>query len=611
MKRNKLFFVCIILISTIIGACNKVKDFLDKPPGVDLNEDIIFSTQVETDRFVATLYQFGMISAYPLRGNEVGFGGNFPSSNGGFGTNVNSSLLGTTDEAENSEGFAVDQNWNNGSITPLNIVLSHDYRYHLRWFAIRVANILLERINEVPDASQAYKDNVTGEALFIRALNNFEMFKRYGGFPIVNKRIVNVEDARIPRSTLEVCVNAIVKDCDDALAKLPEVQPSSFTGRAQKGAALALKARVLLYAASPLFNTNNPPVSFGNAEDDKLLCYGNSDNNRWKLAADAAKATLDWCAVNGYALIDDPAKRIPVIVPGQRVDGNYRTAWEVPDNREIILTSKVFNTPKASFQWPAQFFLPRSDYVPNAGGFWTTPSPTLNFVRKYEKRDGTPQTWDIGGGNDLLQKYAELDPRFHQTVIYTGARLHSNVARVQIWEGSTSDKARCKGGFWLLKFIPDALPQSPQNFNNPIFRVNEMLLSYAEALNEFAGPSAEAFNAVNRVRTRSGMPNLPGGLSKDQFRLRVQNERDIELAFEDHRLSDIRRWRIAEQDGVMLGNMWGLEITRLNTVAPFPTAFSYKPFVFEIRVFPTFYYYMPFENNEVLKGNLKQNPLWQ
>ncbi len=609
MKRNHLFIVGII-ISTLIGSCTKIEDFLDKPPGIDLNEDIVFSAQVETEKYVATLYQFGMISVFPFRGADVGFGGNLPSSNGGFSFNMSSSLFGTTDEAEASEGFAAEQAWNNGGLTPQNIVPTQDYRYHLRWMGIRVANILLERIDEVPDASVAYKDMVKGEALFIRALNNFEMFKRYGGFPIVNKRIVTFEDSKVPRSTLEAGVNAIIKDCDEAFDKLPLVQPSSFTGRAQKGAALALKARVLLYAASPLFNTNNPPISFGNTEDDKLLCFGNFDNNRWKLAVDAAKAALDWCAANGYALIDDPAKRIPVITPGQRVDGNYRTAWEIPDNREIILSCKIYNTPKNASQFPSQYVLPRSDYVPNSGGFWTAPTVIFNFVRKYEKRDGTPQTWNPAGGNDLVQKYAELDPRFHQTVCYTGARLHSGATRVQIWEGSVSDKARCKGGFWLLKHIPDAITQSGQNFNNPIFRVNEMLLSYAEALNEFSGPTSEAYSAINQIRNRSGMPNLPLGLSKDQFRLRVQNERDIELAFEDHRLSDLRRWRIAQNDGVMQGDFWGLEINRLNMATPFPTEFSYTPFVFERRTFPNQYYYFPYDNNEVLKGNLKQNPGW-
>jgi len=610
MKKIIRVILSIGIGASLLFSCKKVTDFLDKPPGVDINEDVVFSAQVETEKYVATLYQFGMISIFPLRGQDVGFGGNLPSTNGTFNFNMNAGLFGTTDEAEASESFAVDQDYNNGSITPLNIVSRRDYRYHLRWMAIRVANILLERINEVPNADKAYKGMVTGEALFIRALNNFEMFKYYGGFPIVNKRIASLEESKIPRSTLEECVNAIVKDCDDAVAKLPTVQSSAFTGRAHKGAALALKARTLLYAASPLFNTNNPPSSYGSAEDNKLICYGNFDNNRWKLAADAVKAVLDWSDANGFGLIDVPANRIPTITPGQRVSGNYRTAWEQIDNPEIILTSKLFNTPKGIGSFPWQFIVPRGDYVVNAGGFWTPPSVTFNFVRKYEKLDGTPQTWNYAGGSDLLQKFAELDPRFHQTVCYTGARLHSNVTRIQIWEGAPSNKNTCKGGFWLLKHIPDALPQAAQPANNPIFRVNEMLLSYAEALNEFQGPSAETYSAVNRIRTRSGMPNLPAGLSKDGFRLRVQNERDIELAFEDHRFNDIRRWRIGTNDGVMNGNFWGLEVTRLNTTAPFPTAFSYKPFVFEPRVFTPTSYLLPFENNEVLKGNLKQNPGW-
>jgi hypothetical protein len=136
-------------------------------------------------------------------------------------------------------------------------------------------------------------------------------------------------------------------------------------------------------------------------------------------------------------------------------------------------------------------------------------------------------------------------------------------------------------------------------------------LSYAEALNEAnPGPTPEAYDAVNRVRNRSGMPNLPAGLSQAQFRDRVRNERDIELAFEDLRFNDIRRWMIAEQNGVMQGDFMGLEITRLNTATPFPTAFSYKPYVFEPRVWERKQYLFPFDNNEVLKGNLKQNPGW-
>jgi len=611
MKKYLQIFIFVCLGTTILSSCKKVETFLDKPPGVDIDENVVFSAKVETEKYVSTLYQFGMTSIFPLRAAEIGFTAGLPSTGGGFAGTSNTSYVGATDEGEHSESFSNTQNWNTGNITPLNIVAFEDLRYFLRWQAIRVANILLERINEVPDADQTYKDMVRGEALFIRALNNFETFKRYGGFPIVNKRIVGLDESKIARSTLEECVNAIVKDCDDAFAKLPNNQTGNFSGRAHKGAALALKARTLLYAASPLFNTATPVSSFGNATDDKLICYGNTDINRWKLAADAEKAVLDWSQSNGYGLIDVPANRIPVFAAGGIVNGNYRTAWQQPNNIETILGSNIWTSARSNGQFPFQFILPRSGYVPNGGGNWTPPSVTFNFVKKYEKRDGTPQTWNNAGGNDLLQKYDELDPRFCQTVCYVGARLHANVTRINIGQGTTSNKVACKGGSWMLKFIPDALATTPQVVNCPIFRVNEVMLSYAEALNEFnAAPTPEAYDAVNKVRNRSGMPNLPSGLSKEQFRQRVRNERDIELAFEDYRLLDIRRWLIAEQDGVMTGNMWGLEINKLNNATPFPTAFSYLPFVFETRTFQKRLYLYPFDNNEVLKGNLKQNPNW-
>ncbi len=605
MKKNILLLFAFTGLLAL--SCKKVTDYLDKPPGVDIDENVIFSSRVEVERYVATLYQFGLPSPLPWRTAETGV----PASALVVANGNNTITAGITDEAEGSEDFSYTQLWNGGSITPLNIVANEDYRYHIRWQAIRAANIILERINEVPNADAAYKDQVAGEALFIRAINNFEMLKRYGGFPLVLKRIVNVEDSKIARSSFEQCVNAIVKDCNDAVAKLPTTQPATFTGRAHKGAALALKARTLLYAASPLYNAATPPVSFGSAEDDKLLGYGTVDNNRWKLAADAARDVLDWAENAGVALIDVPGKRIPVITAGQRVDGNYRTAWEQNDNSEIILATKIFGGAKGVSSFPWQHVIPRSNHVANAGGFWVGTSVTFNFVRKYEKRDGTPQTWNAAGGNDLLQKYAELDPRFSQTVVYVGSRLHANVTQVQIWEGALSNKATAKGGHWMLKWVPDALPTTSQVPNVPLFRLNEIYLSYAEALNEFNnGPTAQAYDAVNRIRQRSGMPELPAGMSQEAFRQRVRNERDIELAFEDHRFNDIRRWKIAEQDGVMAGDFLGLEIQKLNNATPFPTAFSYKPFVFERRVWSSRQYFFPFDNNEVLKGNLKQNPGW-
>lgn len=603
MKQTYSFFLpgCFLLL--FLFSCKKVENFLDKAPGVDIDENRIFSSRVETERLVATMYQLGMPSIYPLRPADTGV-----PITGAAQTNATTFTI--TDEADASESYAYTQAWNNGSINATNIYRNEDHRYFVRWQAIRVANIMLERIADVP-TDDAYKTMVRGEALFIRAVNNFETLKRYGGFPLIMKRVVEIEEAKIPRNTVEECVNAIVKDCNDAVALLPVVQPSNFTGRVTKGAALALKSRTLLFAASPLFNTATPYVSFGSAQDDKLLCYGNVDANRWKLAADAAKAVLDWADGAGVALIDDPARRIPNIVPGQKVDGNYRTAWEQHDNAEIILANKTWGGAKSVTSFPWQHVVPRNEHVPNAGGFWIGTTVTFNHIRKYEKRDGTPQTWNLAGGDDLLQKYSELDPRFAQSVAYTGARLHNNATRLQIWQGAPSNKNNCRGGAWMLKGVNDGIGTASQIPNVPVFRLNEVYLNYAEALNEFEGaPSQAAYNAVNRIRERSGMPPLPQGLNKEQFRARVRNERAIELAFEDIRFWDIRRWMIAEENGVMTGDMWGLEIQRLNNATPFPTAFSYKPYVFEPRVFPRKLYLHPFDETEVLKGSIKQNPGW-
>jgi starch-binding outer membrane protein, SusD/RagB family len=156
----------------------------------------------------------------------------------------------------------------------------------------------------------------------------------------------------------------------------------------------------------------------------------------------------------------------------------------------------------------------------------------------------------------------------------------------------------------MKKNIPDILSTASNATPNAIvYRLAEAYLNYAEALNEAQGPVADAYDAANTIRSRSGMPNLPSGLTKEQFRARIQNERAIELAFEDHRLYDIRRWKIAEQDGVMTGPAIGVKITKL------ATDFKYELYTYENRVFNKRMYLHPFyPQTEVLKGYLVQNP---
>lgn len=595
--------ICILVLtfcSLLTLSC--AEDFLEKAPGVDLTEDNIFLNKANVEVFMATVYQYSVHSIFRYRNQ-----GNIPFSNVG-NTDVIHPSTSASDEGDASEQPASHNNkWNEGLILPSNIVSLEDYRYYIRWIALRQINLVLQRINEVPDADDAYKKQVTSEVKFLRALNYMEMLKRYGGVPIIDQVYEAGIPIDAPRATFEECVNFILNDVNDAIPNLPSSYSASQTGRATSVAAAALKSEVLLYAASAQFNAATPVLSMSNAADNKLICYGNFDANRWQIAADAAKSALDLALANGYGLINDPANRNPDELNDGTVgpSGNYRVSWETPNNKELIMMYQGFGTTNPGTApmtfWSATCF---------AGSFWSGISVPLNFIKKYEKLDGTPQSWDAAGGADLIAKYGELDPRFKQSICYTNSYYTARDPIAQIYGGTPAGKdyKDCKGGVWLRKYIPRNATSGSFVMNDPVFRVNELYLNYAEALNEAQGPVAEAYTAINTIRDRSGMPNLPAGLTKDQFRQRVRNEIAIEMLNDDHRFWDVKRWLIAEQDGVMKGAMEGLQITRTGTAPNFK--YSWKPYTFETRFFSAKNYLHPFPQAEVLKGNLIQNPGW-
>ena len=596
MKKIRLF-LSVLICFLILASCKK--KFLDKAPGVDVTEDNIFLTKANLESFMATIYKYSMNSLWRYRDQ-----GNIPFSqvNSTDCIHPSSSI---SDEGDASEAAFINNNrWNEGVVTPATIVSYEDYRYFIRWIAMRQIALVLKRINEVPDADDTYKKQVVSEVKFLRALNYFEMIKRYGGVPIVDKVFDPGVQVNVPRSSFDSCVKFLLKDIEDAIPGLPPSYSASLTGRATRLAAYALKSKALLYVASPQYNTATPVLSMTNAEDNRLICYGNYDANRWKLAADAAKVAIDYALSNGYGLIDDPLSRNPKELDNGTSGpvGNYRVSWETNNNKELILVYQGLNTTNVG-NAPLTFWNPGC-----FGSFWSGISVPLNFLRKYEDTLGNTVTWSSAGGSDLIAKYRSLDPRFKQSMAYTNCYYTARDPIAQIYNGG-KDYANCKGGLWLRKYIPRTATTANFVMNDPIFRVNELYLYYAEALNEFSStPPPEAYTAVNTIRTRSSMPNFPPGLTQDQFRQKLRNEIAIELLNDDHRFWDIKRWLIAETPGVMSGNFEGLQINRVGTSPNF--TYTWLPYLFETRTFNKNMYLHPLPLAEVLKGNLIQNPGW-
>ncbi|ETD17584.1 hypothetical protein HMPREF1199_01835 [Hoylesella oralis CC98A] len=565
-------------------------DYLETPPSVDLDENKVFADRSLTERYLTGVYAEGMPLGFCMS-----------SSNTDRRLCSSSTLGSACDEAEDVADWAKgNSSWNVDNHNNNSAEWDEDCRHYLRWETLRKCNIILERINEVPyDVGDPdFNRRTAGEAYFMRAMLLWEGVYRYGGLPIIHFRLSPNDFSTYPRNTFSDCVDSVLVDCDRAASLLPDYYTDATkVGRATRIAALALKSRVLLYAASPLFNTDTPYLPFNGHEN--LICYGNYDKERWKKAADAAKEALDAAIGSGhYGLYADGTP-----------ETNYEHVWTVPDNKEIILANKKYRNFKVSSR-PMVADLPvwAMNKAWGDGGLYVT----FNFVKFYEKRDGTQADWSDTGGDNLMDIYKTLDPRFSQTVAYHGASWNNEIPFIDFLpngaQSSATDKTRHLVRKWVPRTMKVTPPLNTTNVDWIVFRVAELYLNYAEALNEYYDvPPQEAFDTVEKVRERSGMPGFPTSLTKEEFREKLRNERGVELAFEDHRFWDIRRWLIAEQEGVMRGKMYGLKIS---SVDGSKSKIHYEPYVFESRSWSRRSYLHGIMQNEVDKGYLIQNPGW-
>ena len=507
-------------------------------------------------------------------------------------------MASASDEAEHTYQNSTVHFYNIGSWNPF---VNPGDTWTTFFTAIRNVNLFLANVDDInldmyrldPRESQQliYQQRLEEieqwkyQARFLRAFYYFELIKRYGGVPLIENALEWGDDiTNVKRNSLSECVKYIVDECDAAASKLYVVQPSAELGRATKGAALALKAKVLLYAASDLWNM---PGWTGSYPDTELISLPAGDRSeRWKAAADAAKTVIDLPGT-GYALSND-----------------YRNMFVRGDsyqNPEHIFvrrggTSNSFEVAN----YPIGF---------DKGQSGTTPSQ--NLVDAYEVIEGNtavPFNWNNPA--HTASPYSNRDPRLNMNIITNNSVYKGR--NVEIWEGGRDGKPiplATRTGYYLKKYLDEninLLTNTVSVHSWSLIRLADVYLWYAEALNEYNPSHPDIKTYVNRIRQRQGvnMPALPSGLTQEQMRSTIRHERFVELAFEGHRFWDARRWMIAPT--VFNSPLNGVEIARTQS-----GSFNYSKIKVEERSFQPKMYFYPIPQQELLKmPEWKQNPLW-
>ena len=505
MKMKSFFYGSLIAGVLLTASCKK--DFLDVVPTDRVSENAILNDSSLYEDFVLNRYLGIRLQDKEGDGTNPGFGR-------GFEYAMWSSL---TDESIYNND---DATWliQRGLLAPENLgnagtIWGRSYR------SIRDCNFALNNLPSVP-VSPMHKTMLKAELRFIRAFRYQDLIRNYGGIILMGDKVYNLTDnlqetSLFTRSTLKQSMDYALAELDSAAAGLPQDNSSTWlVGRATKGAALALKSRLALYAASPLYNTGT-----------------------WQDAVTAAQAVI---SLNKYSLYA----------------GGYGNLFLDANNSETIFARLYTKNANHTHMEIAN--------GPNGYGGWGGNLPLQNLVDDYEMNNGKPIT-DASSGYNASAPYTNRDNRFYATILYNGSRYRGDTVWTYTPGGKDSKDGpenwnTSKTGYYLRKFMNEAYPlQNP--WGNAgfqpwyYFRYAEILLNFAESANEAYGadvvPNGAALSArtaLNLIRARPGvnMPALAAGMSQSAMRDAVRYERRVELAFEEHRFYDVRRWKIAD-----------------------------------------------------------------
>ena len=576
---TKIYSLLLILVLPLLSAC---EGYLDKPDSDDVTVDKAFETVKSARKVLNNLYYEVRTAAYNVNTRKIPYAqacdDGLPGS-GLWGDKFHSGSWTPDDDPnmgdDNQGGSPTCSFWNN------------------TYKRVRKANLFLENLYRAK-GDESEKTRMYAEARFLRAFYYSELVRRFGGIIILDHSIDANDYSALtnqPRETFENSVEWVCNELTEAARDLPPVCSASDVGRATDAACYAVMARLRITAASPLFNTDSPVLPDYNTTH----YYGNYDKNRWKLAADACRFIME--QRSQYYGLDMTNET-----------GADPDSWE---NYYRRFLGRYFIVGKESI-W-ISYEKKEWDYVKipwlnrSAGG-WNWVNPTYELAKEYEMLNGKlPE--EPESGYDFNDPGKNRDPRFKATISYPGAQY--DAYGFKPWQGGSASHLQSqKTGMCLQKYIDplfnDALglPRNLRKNINHLFRYNEILLIYAEAMNEFSGPTTDVYKAINDIRARVGMPDLPTGLNQDQMREKIQHERRVELAFEDFRFFDVRRWRIGEK--VLNGHLHGYDVTKGEKGGFYTLVTVGDPMVFEKK-----HYLYPLSTKEILMNPaLEQNPGW-
>jgi hypothetical protein len=611
-------FVTIILTGmTLLMATSCLEDYLDKAPESGLTEDEIFTKYDNFKQFFYGVYEGQKYYSGGWR--DYNIKNAFPRYFSHWDQKY--SWEGMTDAADQGR-YMEGHTFKSGQVSAFVNKFTYDGKrrpiLESMFICIRKSNMALEKIDMLQDATSEDKDDLIAQAHFVRAFCHFELMRIWGPMPYITKTLGPEDNLDIPRLTPYETLKMVALDMDTAAMYFEKAgrmrrdlgpgQPGHLNhpdqARPNGVAAKAYKARALLYAASPLNNDVGQVA--------------------WEEAAKANWEAIQLALEYEYALLS--AADYKKNYAGTRYTNEQLWAWHAGN--------MSWNTGAHAGNF--------CGIIGNSVSAWSGVCPTQNFVDKFETRWGDPLNTEaerqaaaaLGHYNEQ-NPYKDRDPRFYIDILYNQAPV-PGFKTAQLWyevkaDGTTSYGelldpkylGRSYTGYMIRKIWGEASNKNRTSvlYTDPLMRLTELYLNYAEAANEAYGPNTPApgatmtaVEAIDLVRGRMGMgPVLSEFTSSPEiFRERIKNERNVELAYEGHYYFDIRRWMDAPK--AYAGPIMGVQIEKVPVTTEYPTGFKYTRYALEAlrqSAWKDEMYYLPFntEDNFKMRGFVP-NDVW-